>query len=140
MTHCLWGSLDGRGVTSMRRADWRTLEGMRLSWRAWKPAQPRRVVCWEVKRRRSLAMFSSGYSALMGCCLVAATCAMVCWQMALWDGQCFFWHSGDCHIHHSSVCRVRCRGKGYNSRSNLWSSAMTSGNIEFRSRKAKGKR
>ncbi len=60
MTHCLWGSLDGRGETSMRRADWRTLEGMRLSWRAWKPAQPRRVVCWEVKRRRSLAMFSSG--------------------------------------------------------------------------------
>lgn len=96
MTHCLWGSLDGRGVSSMRRADCRTLEGTRLSWRAWKPAQPRRVVCWEVKRRRSLAMFSSGYSALMGCCLVEATWDMVCWQMALCDGQCFFWHSGDC--------------------------------------------
>lgn len=60
MANCRLGSLDGRGVSSMRRADWRTLEGTRLSWRAWKPAQPRRAVCWEVKRRRSLAMFSSG--------------------------------------------------------------------------------
>ena len=94
-TYCLLASPEGRGVSSMRSADWRTLEGTRLSWRAWKPAQPRRVVCCDVKRRRSLAMFSSGYSALMGCCFVAATCAMVCWQIALCDGQCFFWHSGD---------------------------------------------
>jgi len=59
-TYCLWASLEGRGVSSTRSADWRTLEGTRLSWRAWKPAQPRRVACWEVKRRSSFATFSSG--------------------------------------------------------------------------------
>ena len=94
-TYCLWASPEGRRASSTRSADWRTLEGTRLSWSAWKPAQPRSVVCCEVKRRKCLAMFSSGYSELSGCCFVAATCAMVCWQIALCDGQCCFWHSGD---------------------------------------------
>ena len=96
-TYCLWASPEGRKASSTRSADWRTLEGMRLSRSAWKPAHASSVACCDVKRRMSLTMFSSGYSAplVSGCCFVAATCALVCWQIALCDGQCLFWHSCD---------------------------------------------
>lgn len=84
------------GASSTRRAFWRTLAGMRLSWRAWKPAQPRREEWAEVNLRRFFARFSSGYAGPVERCLAPESCAAVCWQMGLCEGQCDFWHCCDC--------------------------------------------
>ena len=69
------------------------LEGTRLSWRAWKPAQLRRLECAETNLRRPLTSASS-YMPGPGCFAVEI-CDAVCWQIALCDGQCAFWQFWD---------------------------------------------
>ncbi len=86
------GSEDERHPSSMSNALCRTLEGMRLSWSAWNPAQLSRFACAEVNLRRPFTT-SSLIPDPMYCCLADTVWLTVCWQMGLCDDQCSFWHS-----------------------------------------------